>query len=231
MASEGKTEMEYRMDGLYERMDMMLDMIEHLTKKIDRLDIKKKTKPVEYQLQHYNFPTMRAQNLMKEMLVELLETRFPCVVRKLIGAYNYGGNCSIFRRLIQETFNKPNICSIYIKGLRFYAYTGTWIEWKKPRKDQLRSNFWTAFKTYMSAYMSRDDNYLTDNACWDLLIETDYYLHPQVTKREYIKNIIKSNNELDNLTPPIGNTSMVTLLLKNEDLMIQNRQHFKKRLK
>jgi hypothetical protein len=226
---EEKKNIEYEIEGLHQKLDRLTMLVEHLTDKIEEMDIKKKV-AIDYVLQPFRFPQMRCQNLMKSMLTELIETQNPQTVRSLIGEYNNGGYCCILKRLIQELFNKPELMAIYVKGIRFYVYTrNAWIEWKKPRKDCLRAKFWGQFKQYMSAYMSREDDYLTKKPCWDLLIDTESFAG-HVTKRKYIRNIMRCNGEYANMSPPFGNTGMTSLLLKNYKLMAQNRKHFKKRL-
>ena len=225
-----RTNFEYELEAINIKLDTLVRLVEHLSEKIESMDIKKKPAIIDYKLQSYRFPQMRAQNLMKAMLTELIETQNPETVKRLIGTYNSGGCCSILSRLIQETFNKPDLCSIYLKGLRFYVYSnGAWLAWKKPRKDRLRGQFWNQFKFYMKAYMSREDDYLTKNPCWDLLIDTGSFVG-HISKRRYIRNIMKVNAEYGNTDPPFGNTHMTQILLKNYDLMAQNRKHFKKRL-
>jgi hypothetical protein len=225
-----KVNLEYELQSMHQKLDSLRLLVEHLTNKVEQLEVKKKKVTIDYKLQPFRFPQMRCQNLMKKMLTELVETQCPQTVKRLIGMYNYGGFCSILGNLIQELFNKPELMSIYIKGLRFYVYTSnSWVEWKKPSKDCLRAKFWGQFKQYMSAYMSREDDYLTKKPCWDLLIDTESFVG-HITKRRYIRNIMKVNGELGNMEPPFGNTGMTSILLKNIELMTINRKHFKKKL-
>jgi hypothetical protein len=221
---------EHEYESIHRKLDTLLILVEHLTNKVEQLECKKKKTTIEYKLQPYRFPQMRCQNLMKEMLTELVETQCQHNVKRLIGDYNCGGCGSILSRLVQETFNRPELMNIYIKGLRFYVYTSNaWVEWKKPRKDCLRNKFWHQYKAYMRAYMSREDDYLSKDPCWDLLIDTETFAG-HVTKRAFIRNIMRVNGEYSNLSAPFGNTYLTSTLLKNYDLMAQNRRHFKKRL-